>query len=64
MACCGKASRQSSPSNPVMIGAPNGVTVRARVMLNAHGMDAYQVGWFTGDLVEMAVLGGVLELDD
>lgn len=57
--CCGGTPRPT-PDNPVLIGEPNGVTVRARPTIPRYGLAAYETGWFTGDGVAARVAAGVL----
>lgn len=59
--CCGARPRETSESDPIVLGDPNGAApIHARVNLNAYGRKAHEVAWWTGSKVDAAISGGTL----
>lgn len=59
MPCCGKAP-STSPSNPKLIGEPNGVVTRVRATVNFRGLKSSETAWVTGTGVQAYVDQNIL----
>lgn len=57
--CCG-GTVAPTRDNPIIVGEPNGVTVRAKPTLTYRGVAAYQLAFWSGAGVAERVAAGVL----
>lgn len=54
MCGCSKLST-TSPSNPLLVGEPNGVVTRVKSTLNFRGLKPGAMAWVTGSNVDILV---------
>ncbi len=59
MPCCGKTA-STSPTNPKLIGDPDGIVTRVRATVNFRGLKASETAWVTGTGVQAYVDQNIL----